>query len=75
MPTLADRRIIVTAGYVFPRIAVLHYVLGELRRWNAYEIVRIPRADSGSTLGRPRAYIATALTAIPGEGEGTCQYA
>ena len=28
--------------------------LGELRRWNAYEIVRIPRADSGSTLGRPR---------------------
>lgn len=47
--------------------------LGELRQWNAYEIVRIPRADNGSTLGRPRAYIATALTAIPrgrgGEGD------
>lgn len=65
-------------GLRFPAYSRSPLRLGELRRRNAYEIVRIPRAGSASTLGRPRVHThtcaytytytrtATALTAVRG---------
>lgn len=59
VPTLADRRIIVTVGLRFPVYSRSPLRLGELHQRNAYEIVRIPRAGSAWTLGRSRAHIYT----------------
>lgn len=60
-----DRRIIVTAGYVFPYTAVLHYASASYVGGTPMKSFEYHVPIMGSTLGRPRAYIATT---IPGEG-------
>ena len=83
--TLADRREHryrrVTFSRTYSRSPLR---LGELRQRNAYEIVRIPRAGSASSLVRTHShvrryiyihtYIATALTQrqFPGDGGNIC---